>query len=416
MGDEQSQANATGLGPLSPEDAAAELTGRYLVLFSTFEPARARDVLATAAGISNVAASSDFGEQAIVPEQLKKADGVFFDTLGVGVVAAEPEQANGLIEASKKSDKPVVLAVEPERFIYSASGSAAQGGWDESTVSWGLQAIGATRTPYSGAGVRVAVLDTGIDKAHPDVGNLVQAEKSFIAGEDVQDLNGHGTHCIGIPCGPRLPQNTTRYGTAYDTELIVGKVLDDQDGQGDEQGVLAGINWAAANNARIISLSMASRVQMDERPSVIFEATARRLLGRGIVIVCAAGNHSSRSDGVIAPVGRPASCTSIVAVAALDERLKVANFSNGSVGKHGKIDIAAPGVNILSAYRSDWNPPYARGEGTSCSTPYVGGVLSLLAQSDREQTGEALIERLKREATSLSEPDTDVGAGLVQAP
>jgi subtilisin family serine protease len=141
---------------------------------------------------------------------------------------------------------------------------------------------------------------------------------------------------------------------------------------------------------------------------------ARRALAAGSVIIAAAGNDSHRPDD-IAPVSHPANCPSIMAVAALDDRLAVAPFSSGGiVAGGGEVDIAAPGVDILSS----WPAPehYNRISGTSMATPFVAGVAALRAQSDKSLRGQALLASLTQTAKPLDAPARDVGAGIVQAP
>jgi subtilisin family serine protease len=207
----------------------------------------------------------------------------------------------------------------------------------------------------------------------------------------------------------------TRYGVAYDASLVIAKVLSN-DGRGDEGTALMGIRWAVASGCRVISMSMSRRMRLDMPHSNVFEATAQRVLRRGIVMVAAAGNQSSRADDVVAPVGSPANCPSVVAVGAVDEDLNVADFSNGAVGQYGAIDICAPGVNVLSSYRLEDGHRYARGQGTSVGTPFVAGVLALLAEAYPDAAGTDLVKNLKDGARRLQASPRDVGVGMVQAP
>src|SRR3546814_5538998 len=90
---------------------------------------------------------------------------------------------------------------------------------DVSLSTWGIQAVGADKSGYSGKGVRLAILDTGIDLEHPDFAGRKMETRSFIDGQTVQDGNGHGTHCAGIACGPLKPEAAPRYGVAGDALL-----------------------------------------------------------------------------------------------------------------------------------------------------------------------------------------------------
>ena len=106
-----------------------------------------------------------------------------------------------------------------------------------------MGAVGADASTQTGQGIRIAVLDTGLDLSHPDFAGRSIETKSFAAGQPVQDGNGHGTHCAGIAAGPAKPARQVRYGVAGEAELYVGKVLGDE-GSGGDGGILEGIDWA----------------------------------------------------------------------------------------------------------------------------------------------------------------------------
>jgi subtilisin family serine protease len=280
-----------------------------------------------------------------------------------------------------------------------------------SDVTWGLALTGVADSRYSGRGIRVAVLDTGFAQGHPDFAGRAVTAKSFVDGETADDGHGHGTHCIGTACGPRAPTGgVPRYGIAYEAEVFAGKVLSNA-GSGADGGILAGINWAVRQRADVISMSLGSRVAPGATYSAVYEATARRAAAKGSLIVAAAGNDSTR-PGYIAPVGHPANCPSIVAVAALDAQLQVAPFSNGGLtAGGGEINIAAPGVDVLSS----WPMPtrYRSLQGTSMAAPHVAGIAALYAEATGLR-GFALANALLSPARRLT-PPRDFGWGLVQS-
>jgi subtilisin family serine protease len=283
----------------------------------------------------------------------------------------------------------------------------------ETAATWGLQLTRVTRATASGMGVRLAVLDTGMDTGHPDFAGRTVTTHSFIPGEAVQDLHGHGTHCIGTSCGTQAPPAPPRYGIAHGAHIFAGKVLSNQ-GSGADGGILGGINWAVANRCRIVSMSLGAPVAVGGSYSRVFETAARRALARGTLIIAAAGNESER-PGLIAPVGHPANCPSIMAVAAIDVALRIAPFSCGDRnGGGGQVDLAGPGVNVYST----WPMPvrYRRLSGTSMATPHVAGIAALHAQVNPGASASDLWRYLVQTARRLPLPASDVGAGLVQAP
>ena len=260
---------------------------------------------------------------------------------------------------------------------------------------------------------RVAVLDTGLDLGHPDLSGRNITSQSFVTGQPVQDGHGHGTHCIGTSCGPKRPGTLPRYGIAYEAEIFAGKVLSNQ-GSGGDAGILAGIQWAVTNRCAVISMSLGAPVQVGQSFSTVFEQAAVRALAAGSLIIAAAGNDSHRPQQ-IQPVGHPANCPSIMAVAAIDRNLQIAPFSNGGLNPQGgQVDIAGPGVDV----RSSWPRPtlYRTISGTSMATPHVAGIAALWAQSNVSFRARGLMSILTQSARRMTLPARDVGAGLVQAP
>jgi subtilisin family serine protease len=404
------------------------------------------------------------------PEAAPAGEGgtVVFESIGVAVVDAPPDQiAQAGIAAAGTG---AILAVEPERIVYAleaptyaapgadghallpvtppSGGAPAEAGGrsaeylrgyrdavlhltdalgtesvaaaaviaaavDESQATWGLQATRAVFCCRSGRGIRIAVLDTGLDLQHPDFAGRSITTKSFVAGQAVQDGHGHGTHCIGTSSGAKCPGVRPRYGIAYEAEIFAGKVLSNA-GSGADTGILAGIEWAVQNKCAVISMSLGAPTQPGQKFSQVYERVARRAQQQGTLIVAAAGNESQR-PGVINPVGHPANCPSIMAVAALDVRGAVASFSNRGINPDGgQVDIAGPGVDVYSS----WPMPtrYRRISGTSMATPHVAGIAALYAEADPSARGAALGRLLTAGAQRLTLPSSDVGAGMVQAP
>ena len=465
--------------PSSPPPPAAdvaaevggEFTGKYLVLLRDDGVKEGLQAIKDATGLKEVCNSADYGSAAVEMSEANDSEVFMLDKLRVAVVDADPTQLGGLRSAA--ADDGAILAVEPERIMYALTGPpdvsggqfpfeylrgykdainhlytsltggtggdaeaelAAAGFADNAQFTWGLQATRVNLSRFSGRGIRVAVLDTGFDLDHPDFAGRAVVSQSFIQGQAVNDLNGHGTHCIGTALGfQRTAGGAMRYGCAFRGEIFVGKVLSNQ-GSGSDSGILAGINWAITNQCRIISMSLGAATQLGEPFSTIYETVAQRALrsSPGTLIVAAAGNESRR-PGVIRPVGRPANCPSILAVAALDANLGIAWFSCGGLNPNGGgVDIAGPGVAVFSSVPEPfpasvqpihpinrpvaWPPRYHSINGTSMATPHVAGIAAMWLEARPGTTAQGLWQLLTGNARRLTLPSRDVGAGLVQAP
>lgn len=442
-------------------------TGRYLVLMDNDAIDSGIQTLSDRAGVTSVARAADFADSAPSADQLSGDSPVVLDDIGVAVVSLDPDQVQSLNVAAASTD--AVMAVEPERVVYALANemmppghletlpSRSSDGTASSTanvsveylkgyrdainqlveqllpkaskgeiadieeelasamntsVTWGLTRTRVTISSRSGIGIRVAVLDTGFDLTHPDFFGRTIVSKSFIDGEDVQDANGHGTHCIGTACGPQMPPTLPRYGVAYNAEIYAGKVLSNA-GSGSDGGILAGINWAIANNCPVISMSLGAPVTAGQTFSRVYESVGRRALDRGSLIIAAAGNDSWRQYGVTAPVSHPANCPSVMAVAAIDNQLRMATFSNGGINPNGgQVDVAGPGVDVYST----WPMPtrYNTISGTSMATPHVAGIAALYAEATGAR-GRNLWMQLTQGSRRLTLSSADVGSGLVQA-
>ena len=320
----------------------------------------------------------------------------------VDALRAEP-QVQSVARNQRRTLPPLVLAA--------AEPAAAQA---QAPVNRALEQIGLDplATSPSGRTIKVAVIDTGIDLTHPDLSVLPGNTRSFVPDEpDAADLNGHGTHCAGVIAGRADPQGGFRYGVAPGCELVIAKVLN-QYGQGYDDQILDAIDWAADQGASILSMSLGSARAAGQPYSDPYERVAQVLLTQGILLVAAAGNESQR-PAMIAPVGNPAACPSILAVAAVDGRGQPAYFSCGDTDGIGRVDLAAPGVGVYSAWMDGG---YRRLSGTSMAAPHVAGAAALYMERFPALAGQALWDRLRADAAPLPSAVTDVGAGMVQVP
>ncbi|MFD9440124.1 S8 family peptidase [Streptomyces sp. NPDC060006] len=256
---------------------------------------------------------------------------------------------------------------------------------------------------YDGKGVKVAVLDTGIDATHPDLKDRIDAEKNFSAAADTVDRAGHGTHVAStiVGSGAASPAGTTYAGVAPGARLLVGKVLDDE-GSGDDSGVIAGMQWAVAQGAEVVNMSLGG----EDRPGIdpVEQAVNDLSASSGALFVIAAGNDGP-DEGTI---GTPGSAASALTVGAVDRQDAVADFSSRGPTADGSLkpDLTAPGVDIAAAKAAEgfMGDPAADGyvsmSGTSMATPHVAGAAAILAQQHPDWTG----ERIKAALTASTKP------------
>ncbi|WP_374936802.1 S8 family serine peptidase [Streptomyces sp. Ru71] len=236
---------------------------------------------------------------------------------------------------------------------------------------------------YTGKGVKIAVLDTGVDATHPDLKTQVVAAKNFTTAKDATDHFGHGTHVASIAAGTGAKSTGKYKGVAPGARILNGKVLDDS-GSGDDSGIIAGMEWAAAQGADVVNLSLGG----NDTPGVDpLEAEVNKLSAdKGILFAIAAGNEGPES------VGSPGSADAALTVGAVDDKDKLAGFSSTGprVGDGAiKPDVTAPGVDITAAAAKGSvidqevgeNPAgYLTISGTSMATPHVAGAAALLKQ------------------------------------
>jgi len=401
-------------------DGTSLETGRYLITFKESAADAGLKSLKTM-GL-RVADARDFAGQAVTPEGVGDAGAVVFPEIGVALMGgAKPKERGLSIQEELPADGPVE-AIEPEYFMFAENseylrgfaraattiaadlgaekGAAEAEGEVEAEVlgaTWGLVRCKVPPSTKSGVGIKVAVLDTGLDLGHPDFAGRAIAAATFV-GQPVQDGHGHGTHTTGTACGTRVPPGTTpRYGIGYGTRIFVGKVLTNGGG-GTSASVLAGMNWAIANGCQVISMSLGAQVG----PQAYYTMAGAKALLKGLLMMAAAGNAASST-------GAPANSPTIMSVASLDPTLAPSYFSN-----FGKIEIAAPGRDVFSSFPRPLR--YRIMSGTSMACPHVAGCAALWAQSSPLLRSRNLWVRLQSSARRLPYAASRVGAGLVQAP
>jgi hypothetical protein len=243
----------------------------------------------------------------------------------------------------------------------------------------------------TGRGVRVAVLDSGIDATHPDLRGRVAAARNFTEDADPSDVVGHGTHVASIIAGSGSASGGRYRGVAPEATLLDGKVCESVFCT--ESAILAGMEWAVGKQrARVVNLSLSGfdRPGLDPLEEAVNTLTART----GALFVIAAGNFGAERT-----VGSPGSADAALTVGAVDRDDLLADFSSRGprVGDDAvKPEITAPGVGIVAARAAGTQlgepvgKRYVGASGTSMATPHVAGAAALLAQSNPDWTADQL--------------------------
>ncbi|PSL40809.1 subtilisin family serine protease [Salsuginibacillus halophilus] len=263
-------------------------------------------------------------------------------------------------------------------------------------VDWGVDRIGARNAwvnGYTGDGVKVAVLDSGIYEGHSDL--EVAGAKSFHPDvEDAGDAYGHGTHVAGTISAAH--NDSGMYGIAPDVELYSARILDEQ-GKGYQSAAIEAIEWAIDENIDIINLSIGAGTEPSVMDDVVQAAEEA-----GVLIVGAVGNNSTNG------VEYPAKFDEVIGVGATNDDDERASFSASGP----ELELTAPGVNIKST--SNDGTRLVK-NGTSMAVPHVTGHLALLHEARPEDTAADIREHIRTETNSTEHTET-YGYGLIQMP
>ncbi|WP_449479916.1 S8 family serine peptidase [Streptomyces avidinii] len=256
---------------------------------------------------------------------------------------------------------------------------------------------------YTGKGVKVAVLDTGIDETHPDLKGAETAHANFSSSPVAEDRDGHGTHVASIIAGTGAQSGGRYRGVAPDVQLLDGKVLDDG-AFGNESSILAGMEWAVEQGAKIVNMSIVTEDFPGTDP---LEDAVARLSDRALFVV-SAGNSGPQHGTITSPGSAPAALT----VGAVDKRDRIAEFSSRGPARDGgsKPDITAPGVDIIAARTTQGEFPsddgYVSMSGTSMAAPHAVGAAALLLQEHPTWSG----AQLKAVLTGSAAPNPALNA------
>ncbi len=275
-------------------------------------------------------------------------------------------------EHSQLLNDPRVAYIEPDLPVSvnkgkpGGGGGPGGGGNPSQQLPWGVDRVDAELNGNTGAGIGVAVLDTGVDLDHPDLGTVIDGANFDRPGNPADDNNGHGTHVAGTIAAS---DNTIGYvGIAPGATIIAVKVLDRR-GSGWVSDINAGIDWVAANqgtyNIQVANMSLGGSGFSQSMYDAIQSATST-----GVTFVVAAGNESSNAAN-----SSPAGFDNVITVSALNPNDTFASYSNyGSV-----VDLIAPGTNIPSLWKGGG---YNTISGTSMACPHVAGAAALYCASN----------------------------------
>ncbi|MFF3841366.1 S8 family serine peptidase [Streptomyces sp. NPDC001930] len=263
---------------------------------------------------------------------------------------------------------------------------------------------------YDGTGTKVAVLDTGADAEHPDLKGRIAASENFTDSDSADDRQGHGTHTISTVGGSGAASDGRKKGVAPGADLLNGKVLNDS-GSGAASWIIAGMEWAVAQGADVVSMSLGSPVPTDctDPMSLAAEELAQN---EGTLFVIAAGN----SGPTLNTVSSPGCAPSVLTVGATDRDDSTAYFSSRGptiVNHTLKPEIAAPGVGISAAAAGGRGVyAYQSMSGTSMATPHVAGAAAIVKQRHPDWTAQQVKAALVASAeTDLPGDVREVGGG-----
>lgn len=283
--------------------------------------------------------------------------------------------------ASLKTDADII-SIEPDIQLRATA----------QNIDWGMTAVNATyawNSGYTGKGVKIAVLDSGIDTHHEDL--TVADGVSFVDyTTSYNDDFGHGTHVAGIIGAKNNSLGIV--GVAPDADLYAVKVLD-QTGTGYLSDVIAGIDWAIDNDMDIVNLSMTTDVDSFALRQAVDEAYAK-----GVLLVASAGNTGT-ADGSGETVQYPAKYGSVISVGAMDQSNQRAAFS----ATGGDLEVVAPGVGINSTYK---NSSYRQLSGTSMGSAFAAGILAVYKEEFPDENAASIRNRLD---SSALQPEGTVG-------
>lgn len=422
--------------PLDPDTLPAALRdgagtyyapGRILV-------ARRADVVASASLLA------DLNAESVAPLDVRGLQQMMPDVAVAGEILRVPEGQEWVAIARLQTD-PAVIYAEPDWIVTTAETDAEAGPEPPFTVNdslylkrqWYLQRIQASRAwqlaqsgGALGGSVRLAIIDSGVDVNHPEFRGRALPVKSFVIGNDGQysyvDDCGHGTHIAGL-AGAAIDNGAGIAGIAPEVQIDPYKALAYNGGcTGTITAVATAIYAAIDNNVDIINMSITIPTVSNTLYAAIVAAH-----NDGILLVGAAGNCTTADPTCPPPVKYPAAFDEVIAVAATGYWDELASYN----ARGERVELAAPGGTQLSQLYSTWpqafasrcssdyqilnNGGYCNNQGTSFATGLVSGAAALVWSMNHDLTAAQVRQILVDTVTPYPSPQTDAGAGVLNA-
>lgn len=320
------------------------------------------------------------------------------------IAATVPEN---ILDKIKRSPNVEYIEIDEKMYAHIPIGTCQEIQILKQIVPWGIDRIGSrlvNAMGNTGKGIKIGILDTGIDYLHEDLSRNYKGGYNFIDNNtDARDHNGHGTHVAGTIAAE--DNDIGVVGVAPEAYIYSVRILDFA-ATGTASDITAGLEWCLNNNMQIVNMSLGSC-----EDSISVSRSLDILYSRGILLIAAAGN-SGNGMGTGDSIDNPARYNSVVAVGATDINDNRASFS--STGP--KLEISAPGKDIYSLLPGN---KYASLSGTSMASPHVAGVAALVISADPGISNVQTRIRLQTTAQNISKGSFEgkswFGYGLVDA-